>query len=119
MSIQSLTIEEISFKEEKSGNSKGKQWTMYPVGIKAGDKWYNASFFKKEEKDFFESKKTGDKVDVLIFQEEYNGKMYDKFKMPTESQLLEIRVKKLELFARTVMLKYPDIKEEFNKKMQS
>ena len=92
--IKEVTPEVVNVKPEKTGtNKKGESWTMWPVGIQVKSKWYNAAFFKMEEVNQIQK----DKPIVLdFFQEEYQGTMYSKFKIPNKTDLMEHRIAVLE-----------------------
>ena len=94
-----MKIEQTNIGDIKTGEKNGRTWTLTPCGLKIGGKWYNASFFNDKEVEQFKKIQTGDDIDLILYQEEYNGKMYDKFKFPTELDLLKRRVDKLEQLA--------------------
>jgi len=87
----SVTLEAIS--QGKSGTGKnGKPYQL--IGIKTtehGDEWMNGF-----GSDITTQWKKGDKVSIIIYEEDYNGKTYKKFKLPNASAALEERVAKLE-----------------------
>lgn len=85
--MQEVKLEAVN-REEKIGRS-GKPYTA--LSIKTGGKWYNG-FGKFENKQW----KVGDTVLVKLFQEEYNGKMYDKFETVSEIEKLRLQVEALE-----------------------
>lgn len=91
--MENYIIEKINIGEKKSGETKGKKWSFTPVGVRINGKWYNQSFFKEEDVDTL---KEGQKVDLVLYQEEYKGKMYDKFKFPTEVDKQNSRIERLE-----------------------
>ena len=74
-------------KDSKSGQKEGKfgKFTWYSCGAQFeeyGDKWFNGFIKDYELKKFgvqYPKEMTGKKVEVNLSQEEYNGKMQDKF----------------------------------------
>tara|TARA_Y100001938_G_scaffold130564_1_gene186664 strand:+ start:292 stop:633 length:342 start_codon:yes stop_codon:yes gene_type:complete len=61
------------------------------ASISVDGTWYNG--FGNEE---MMNWKAGDTKEVELFEEEYNGKMYKKFKVPSRLDLLIARVAELE-----------------------
>ena len=94
-----MKIEQTNIGDIKTGEKNGRTWSLTPCGLKIGGKWYNASFFNDKEIEQFKKIQTGDDIDLILYKEEYNGKEYDKFKFPTELDLLKRRVDKLEQLA--------------------
>lgn len=80
-----LTI--TKFHDSKSGQKDGKfgQFTWYSCGAQFaehGDKWFNGFIKDYELRKFgvqYPKEMIGKKVEVELSQEEYNGKMQDKF----------------------------------------
>jgi len=87
------TIEEVKTNEKKSGTKNGKPWSFTPVSIRIEGKWYSQNIFKDQE---LESLKEGLEVDLIFYDEKYNGNIYHKFKFATETDRLKIRVDHLE-----------------------
>lgn len=85
--MQQVTLEQVSLEEKTS--KAGKPYTA--AGIKVDGVWRNG--FGSPE---MRSWKAGDTVTVELFEEEFNGKMYKKFKAPNKTDLLEARVSALE-----------------------
>ena len=71
------------------------------VSIQVDETWYNG--FGNEE---MMSWSAGDTKELELFDEEYNGKMYKKFKVPNRLDALIVRVEELE--ARMDKLGKPD-----------
>ena len=92
-------LEKVDFKDKKSGETKGKAWSFIPVGIRINGKWYNGAIFDEK---LLETLKEGQKVDLVLYQEEYKEKMYDKFKFPTESDKQNSRIERLEKGLKTL-----------------
>lgn len=86
-------LEKVDFKDKKSGETKGNAWSFIPVGIRISGKWYNGAIFDEK---LLETLKEGKKVELVLYQEEYKEKMYDKFKFPTESDKQNSRIERLE-----------------------
>ncbi len=87
-----ITIEATSSKEVKTAKNGNPYMAC---GIKA-DKWYNGCMFGDEEIKKFNDLKDDMEISIATFQEEYQGKMYDKFRFPKQIDLLEERVAALE-----------------------
>lgn len=91
-----MKIEAVNIGDIKTGNKNGRDWSLTPCGVKILGKWYNASFFNDKEVERFKTIQANDDIDLILYKEEYNGKEYDKFKFPTDFDLLERRVEMLE-----------------------
>lgn len=90
--IQTLTVE--TSKVGKSGlTKKGNTWTQ--VSILSGGKWYGGTAWNDDELNRIKNLKKGDKVVVMTYQEDYNGKAYDKFKFPSERDQMQADIDKL------------------------
>lgn len=88
-----ITIEQTSSKEVKTAKNGNPYMAC---GIKAGSKWYNGCMFGDEEIKKFNDLKDGAEISITTFQEDYEGKTYDKFRFPKPLDLLEERVAALE-----------------------
>jgi len=81
-----------SIKNEDKTSKNGKPYVA--CSIKSGGEYYNG-FGNAQTKGW----NVGDEVEVETYEEEYNGKMYKKFRVPKESeqfkQTLEVIVKEL------------------------
>ena len=95
--MKKLLIEKVSIGQVKEGETNGRKWKVTQVGIKIAGEWHNAGLFKEYEIDLVKEHE-GKELAVELFQEEYNDKMYNKFKVPSKLDLLEQRVKELEAF---------------------
>lgn len=120
--METLKIDKLNIGETKSGNTKGKDWTLYPVSIQSNGKWYNGAVFNKEDLEHIQDVGEGGSIDVIIYQEEYKGKTYNKFKLPKKSDItehtikqLEQRVKELEKFAKFYFKQNPEQVKEYKK----
>lgn len=76
-------------KTEQKTSQNGKPYKA--CSIKVADRWLNG--FGNAETEKWQA---GDNVTIDIYQEEWNGKIYDRFKTVDKADMLEIRVKKLE-----------------------
>ena len=52
--IKSVKIEAVKHGETKTGNTKGKDWVLYPIGIKSNGNWSNGAVFNLEDKEKFQ-----------------------------------------------------------------
>lgn len=85
--MKRVLIQQIS--SEQKTSKGGKPYTA--VGIKIDGQFYNGLGTKETD-----SWKTGDTVTLELYEEEYNGKMYKKFRVPSQVDLLTAVVKGLE-----------------------
>lgn len=81
------------------GNAKqsknGKEY--YSPGIKVqGDPDWRNCFAWPNAIDDIKALKKGDKVKIITFEEEYQGKTYKKFKMPDKASVANDRFEKIE-----------------------
>lgn len=96
MNIQRVKIIRLSIQDSKKDGSKyltKKGDPYYRAGIKTdrfGDEWLSGFIFKKDA--LFE----GEELDIIIEENEKDGKIYKNFRIPKKEELLEIRIKKLE-----------------------
>ena len=93
--MEKLRVVKVSYKDkDKNGQPlKGKYGPYFIVGIqtdKYGDVWLNG-FSKTNGKDM-----EGKEVELEVYDEEFNGKTYKKFKFPSKAGANDDRVKKLE-----------------------
>ena len=81
MKTEKKVIEKIKFGEEKTGTGKNnKPYSAIDLGLQIDGKWYNGRVFDVE---YARSLQSNQEVEVELFEEEYKGKMYPKFKMKT------------------------------------
>lgn len=100
MNTQTITVEAVNVKDKKnftykSGNKKGQQGFLYPIGLNVGGKWINGTAFSEDEADIFRKLEKGNKITLVLYEEEYNGKMYDKFKLPNDKDQLKAGLEEL------------------------
>lgn len=115
MTTTTITVEAVNVKDKKTftykqGARKGQQGFLYPVGINSGGKWINGTAFSEEEADIFRNLKKGDRIILVLYEEEYQGKKYEKFKLPNDKdqmkttlESLSARVKTLEDALRSIV----------------
>lgn len=94
-----MKIEQTNIGDIKTGEKNGRTWSLTPCGLKINGQWYNASFFNDKEVEQFKKIQAGDDIDLILYKEKYKDKEYDKFKFPTELDLLKRRVDNLEQLA--------------------
>lgn len=104
------TIEKVDIKEKKSGEKNGRKWSFIPVGIRTGGKWYSGAI---NDDRLLQELKEGSKVDLILYEEEFKGTMYGKFKFPTETDKLKTRIDRVEKGLAT-LYNNPKIKELLN-----
>lgn len=86
-------------KIETKQSKAGKEY--YTAGIKVNGTWHNGTFFDKKQCETFEALEENKEIDTIeLFEEEYNGKQYSKFRLISKTEarfkLLEARITKLE-----------------------
>lgn len=86
-------------KIETKQSKAGKEY--YTAGIKVNGTWHNGTFFDKKQCENFKALEENKEIDTIeLFEEEYNGKQYSKFRLISKTEarfkLLEARVTKLE-----------------------
>lgn len=86
--IKTVTPEKVNVKP-KGVSKKGNEY--WPIGIAFENKWYNG-FVNSEA----EIPKEGEPITIDVFQEEYLGKMYDKFKLPSKTDQVAVKTSNLE-----------------------
>ena len=103
-------IESINIGETKSGEKNGKSYTYRRVGVKIGGKWYNASLFNNDAEKIrgMENKE----IDLILYQEEYQDKKYDKFRFPRIEDKLNELITRIEKLEKYVLGSNEDIEEE-------
>lgn len=106
--IAKVKIEETSTKESKVAKN-GNRYT--PCGIKVEGKWYNQILFDKDVKKFEEIKQ-GNIIELVFYQEDYEGITYNKFKFPGKLDMLEARIEVLEKLVSLPMPTKEEPKQE-------
>ncbi|MBL4760588.1 MAG: hypothetical protein JKY80_07035 [Mariprofundaceae bacterium] len=91
----------ISIKEPKQ-TVKGKTYTG--VGIRVGEQWYQGVFWGHDNKELEVIRKwnVGIQVNIAFYVEYYKGKAQDKWRFPTEVDLMEERITRLETAVKTL-----------------
>ena len=95
--MKKYLIEKVNIGDSKEGETNNRKWKVTQVGIKIAGEWHNAGLFKEQEVDLVKNHE-GKELALELFQEEYKGKMYNKFKVPSRLDLLEQRIIQLEEF---------------------
>ena len=90
--LKTVTLDKIDCKETKTAKN-GKLYCS--VGIVVKDKWYNGLMWGGNI-DLANQWKPKDELMLVFFQEEYEGKTYSKFKIPTKTDLLSVRMDNME-----------------------
>jgi len=85
--LKTVTLQFV--KNEQKVSKAGKPYTA--CSIKVSEDWVNGFGSPATQ-----AWQVGDSVMLDIYEEEWNGKMYKKFKVPDKADLLEKRVSKLE-----------------------
>lgn len=92
--MKKYTLEKVAIKDEKN-DRRGKPFNY--VGICIEGTWHNSTIYNKDDLALL---KQGASIDVILFTEQgagdYAGKTFNKFKFPTETDKLKIRVDHLE-----------------------
>jgi len=90
-----VIIEQISTADIKTGVKNGRSWSMTPVGLKIGGLWYNSGVFQDAQLKLLNDS-VGKEIELELYEEEYEGKMYKKFRFPNRMVQLEERIAALE-----------------------
>ena len=90
-------IEKVNVKDPKTYQSKktGKEEQYWPVGVKIKGVWYNANIFEKKIADRLKEVE-GTEIPLSLYDEEYNGTTYKKFRIPSKLDNLVDRVDTIE-----------------------
>lgn len=93
--MEIVTIKRVSSTDKKKDGTEliGKYGKFYRVGIQTeeyGDEWLNG--FTSNEPNWIE----GSKVEVIVFEEEWNGIMKKKFKLPSKKDKEEAKDAEIE-----------------------
>lgn len=91
--VRTVVLDEISCKETKTSKKNNKSYCS--VGIKIGGKWYNGVMWG-DQIDIAKQWKERDSIILAFFQEEWEGKMQSKFKLPTKVDMLSQRMTNME-----------------------
>ena len=101
--MKKYLIEQVSTGTSKEGEKNGRKWKVTNMGVKIAGVWHNSGIFNDLDiKRLNESE--GKEIFLELFEEEYQEKMYKKFKMPSGFQILEMRIDALEkkVFGSTI-----------------
>lgn len=83
--LKTVTIESVNVKAPKEGIGKNnKPYKLFPIGIKADGQWLNGAAFSDRDAIIFQNLKNGDRIELDIYEEEWNGKPQTKFKLPSK-----------------------------------
>ena len=99
--IKEIIVQQVNLGEQKSGTKNGKSWTMFPIGLKVKDKWYNSATFKRAEAEWFGSLQPGQKIQLFFYKDQYqdkegNVKTVWKFRKLTQTEELDLRLTRIE-----------------------
>jgi len=87
--LKTVTPEAVKVGETVSGNKNGRDWTLWPIGIKIKGQWYNGAVFDESSLERF---KTDQEITLEFYKDEQYGW---KFKVPKDTDLLISQVKDL------------------------
>jgi len=93
--MKKYLIEKVSIGTSKEGETNGRKWKVTNVGIKIAGEWHNAGLFKEIDIDTVKAHE-GKELTIELFQDTYQDKVYNKFKVPSKLDLLEQRIIDLE-----------------------
>jgi len=96
MNLKTVTVEDKRLDSErefiaKSGPKKGQKSMVYNVSLKIRGRWYKGSVWNKQD---FE--KMSGAVTVEMYQQQYNGKSYWNWRIPSPKDMVESRLNSLE-----------------------
>ena len=93
--MKKYLIEKVNVNDPVTGTTNGRNWTRWSCGVKIAGVWYNQSLF--EEKIVNRLKEVeGQEIPLVLYDEEYQGKIYKKFKIPGKLDILTSRMDELE-----------------------
>ncbi len=87
--IKTVTPEAVKVDDCKTGSTNGKDWTLWPIGIKIKETWYNGAVFKSEDLERF---KIGQEITLEFYKDEKYGW---KFRLPKENDLIRSEINDL------------------------
>lgn len=102
-------LDKVNIGEQLTAKNGKPYWK---VGIQIKGVWYNNILFGDLDK-----LQEGAECDLILFEEDYNGKMYKKFKFPGKMDALEGRIKNLEIFAKLILERDTILKEEYKRRL--
>ena len=86
--LKTVQIDQVKVEPTVTGKN-GKPYNK--VGIQTPQGWLNNIFWDGRQVEKIEAAQ-GSTLEVIEFEEEYNGNMYAKFKLPSRTDMLEIRL---------------------------
>lgn len=99
MEIKEVIIQQVKIGDPKHGETKGKKWTLWPVGIKIKEKWINGSFFNPDDVERLKKIESGQSILLNFFKESYekDGEIVSvwKFKFPKIEEENNFLLKKI------------------------
>lgn len=109
--LKTIEVKGINIKAAKEGIGKNnKPYKLWPIGINVGDYWLNGAAFNDKDLAIFSGLKNGDRIELEVFEEEWNGKPQLKFKLPSKedrhnNQVEELtnRIEKLEKVLKAIV----------------
>lgn len=97
--VRTVSLEEITCKETKTAKNGNLYCSVY---IKVGGKSYGGLMWG-DNIDIAKTWKQGSSIMLVFFQEEYQGKMYAKFKLPTKTDLIYNEINALKAKLKLIM----------------
>ena len=90
--MEKYIIEQVNIKDPVSGETNGRKWQRWGCGVKIKGEWYNQSIFDERKVNWLKSQE-GKEVPLELYEEEYKGnkeeykgKKYKMFKIPTKQE---------------------------------
>lgn len=111
--INTISLDTVKVEEKEYtltyGKDKGQKAKLWNVSIMNGDTWYGGAVFKESHAEAMK-KEEGKELELFLYQEEYNGKMYDKWIFPNDKKrpMLELK-QRIELLEEEVFHKSNDV----------
>ena len=106
-----MAITNKKVQDAKPWGNEERGGTLWPVGIEAGGEWHNSTLFSDKKLEEFRAIPQDEPILIMFFQEEYQNKFYNKFRIPTESDFLRKEVDQLKIWKQDAIDKYPDLKD--------
>lgn len=88
-------IEKVKVGDPKEWEKNGRKGNYWNVGVKIAGIWYNQNYFDEKIVNRFKEVE-GREIPLILFDQEYNGEIYKKFRIPKKEDLLEDRINDFE-----------------------
>lgn len=118
--LDTVKVEEKEY-DINYGKDKGQKGKLWNISIKSGDTWYGGAVFKENHSEAMKNEE-GKELELFLYQEEWSGKMYDKWIFPNDKKrpMLELiqRVEELEYKINSLLPKEAEQSEQPNVQLE-